>query len=265
MTALKACMKGNFMFSCLNPVEIKSVLDALKPCSVKAGEMVIKQGDDGNHFYLVEQGTLVCSKIFVGDTEPTELRQYKNGESFGELALLYNSPRAATIVCQSDDCKLWKLDRTTFACLIKTAVQRKRERYDTFLGKVDILKCMDRVERSRMADSFREEWFEDGDTIIHEGEHGDRFYMIVEGTCEALKVLAPGEQPESVRMYQPGDYFGERALLKCLPRAASIVARSAQVCAVSLERNAFKRLMGPLENILARNEEDYRKFVCAEQ
>jgi cAMP-dependent protein kinase regulator len=75
--ALKEIMKGNFMFSCLNPVEIKSVLDALKPQSASAGEMIIKQGDDGNHFYLVEQGTLSCSKIFDGDEQETELRMYK--------------------------------------------------------------------------------------------------------------------------------------------------------------------------------------------
>ena len=254
-------MANNFMFSCLNPVESKSVLDALRPVSAKAGDMIIKQGDDGDHFYLVEQGVLMCSKVFEGEEHETPLREYTAGEAFGELALLYNSPRAATIVCKSDICKLWSLDRRTFSCMIKSAVQRKRARYDQFLSQVEILKCMDRTERSRMADSFKEEWFVDGDTIINEGEQGDRFYMIMEGTCEALKKLSPNELPVSVRMYQPGDYFGERALLRDRPRAASIVVRSARVCAVSLDRPAFKRLMGPLQKILARNEDDYNRLM----
>lgn len=79
--------------------------------------------------------------------------------------------------------------------------------------------------------------------------------MIVEGS---VKVLKAGKQ--CVRTYGPGEYFGERALLRDQPRAATVVADSDQVFAVSLDRSAFKRLMGPLESILARNEEEYKKF-----
>jgi len=63
-----------------------------------------------------------------------------------------------------------------------------------------------------------------------------------------------------VKNYKPGDYFGERSLLMDTPRAANIIAQS-QVCVVSLDRQTFKRLMGPLEEILSRNEEEYKKFV----
>ena len=112
-----------------------------------------------------------------------------------------------------------------------------------------------------MADAFREEWFEDGEYIIRQGDkEGGKFYMIIEGTAIATKVLEPGKPAQKVKDYGPGDYFGERSLLKDTPRAANIVATS-QVCVVSLERQSFKRLMGPLDNILARNEEEYNKFV----
>ncbi len=88
------------------------------------------------------------------------------GESFGELALLYNAPRAATIVCKSANCELWSLDRNTFNHIIKRAVQIKREKYDAFLEKVAILKMMDKNERTKLADAFKEEWYEDGEYII---------------------------------------------------------------------------------------------------
>jgi len=57
------------------------------------------------------------------DAEDTFLKEYQPGESFGELALLYNAPRAATIVVNSDTCELWSLERMTFNSIIKTAVQ----------------------------------------------------------------------------------------------------------------------------------------------
>lgn len=133
-------------------------------------------------------------------------------------------------------------------------MQKKREKYDQFLDRVEILKCMEKQERTKLADAFKEEWFEKDDFIIKEGDkNGDQFFMIIEGECVATKVLEPGKPAQVVKQYQPGDYFGERALLLDVPRAANIVAKS-QVCVVSLDRSSFKRLMGPLEKILSRNE-----------
>jgi len=104
------------------------------------------------------------------DKEPTFLKEYKPGEAFGELALLYNAPRAATITVKSDDCLLFSLERGAFNAIVKTAVQKKREKYEDFLEKVEILKSMQPYERTKMCDSFKEEWFENGDVIITQGD-----------------------------------------------------------------------------------------------
>jgi len=160
-------MSGNFMFNTLNPKDEKSIILAIIGVDKVKGDVVIKEGDDGDNFYLLDEGSLTCTKFLKeGDTEPTFLKEYKPGESFGELALLYNAPRAATIAVSSDTAKLWSLERNTFNAIIKTAVQKKREKYDDFLDKVEILKCMEAEERSKLADAFKEEWFEDGDYII---------------------------------------------------------------------------------------------------
>jgi cAMP-dependent protein kinase regulator len=79
--------------------------------------------------YVVETGTLACTKVFAGNTEPTALKEFQPGEGFGELALLYNAPRAATITAKTD-CILWSLDRETFNHIVKDAAARKRERYE---------------------------------------------------------------------------------------------------------------------------------------
>lgn len=161
------------MFDSLNPVDTKSIIDAILPTSKKAGESIIQQGDDGDNFYVVESGTLTCTKKFKADEPEIFLKEYVPGESFGELALLYNAPRAATIVAKTD-VTLWSLDRNTFNNIIKSAVQKKRDKYDHFLDNVQILKCMEKQERTKLADAFKEEWYEEGDYIIKEGDkNGD--------------------------------------------------------------------------------------------
>lgn len=60
--------------------------------------------------------------------------------------------------------------------------------------------------------------------------------------------------------YKEGDYFGERALLKNEPRAANVVAQS-KLKVAQIDRGSFMRLLGPLDNILARNMEAYSKFM----
>ena len=67
-----------------------------------AGATVITEGEAGSVLYGVEEGELDCSKRLNGeDSEPTHLKTYQPGDAFGELALLYNAPRAATIVAKT--------------------------------------------------------------------------------------------------------------------------------------------------------------------
>lgn len=169
--------------------------------------------------YIVESGTLNCTKIFKGTTKPTFLKEYLPGESFGELSLLYNTPRAASIVTHSDS-TLWKIDRETFNNIVKDSAIRKRERFEEFLKSIKILARMEPYERSMLADALAEELFLSGETIIKEGDHGDKFYFVLEGEAVATKERIS----DILRHYKQGDYFGERALLTKEPRAATITA-----------------------------------------
>ena len=156
--ALKKRLEQAFMFSALNPKELQVVLGAMQKVVFTAGQSVIKQGEDGDNLYVVEKGTLACSKVFTKDAEPTFLKEYVPGEAFGELALLYNAPRAATIVAKTS-AELWALDRRTFNHIVKDSAQNKREKYENFLKKVSILENMDAYERNKLADAIHEKWF----------------------------------------------------------------------------------------------------------
>ena len=164
------------------------MVDAMDERKAKPGDYIIKQGEEGDNLYVVESGVLSCSKLFAGNSEPTFLKKFHPGDSFGELALLYNAPRAATIVADND-AVLWSLDRNTFTHIVKDAASKKREKYEAFLTKVQLLSTMDSYERSKLADAFKEEAYQPGEFIIREGEEGNVFYFIESGQCIATKTL----------------------------------------------------------------------------
>ena len=83
--------------------------------------------------------------------------------------------------------------------------------------------------------------------------------MITEGEAIATKSMGQGKEPIKVMDYAKGSYFGERALLTNDLRAANIVATT-DVVSLSLERDTFMRLLGPLDDILKRNMDQYKKY-----
>lgn len=113
-----------FMFQALDDKEKAIVVKAMAERIFKAGQTVIKQGDDGDVLYVVDDGKLDCFKKFSKDAADTYLKTYVPGESFGELALLYNAPRAASIICK-EDAVLFSLDRATFNHIVKDATVRR--------------------------------------------------------------------------------------------------------------------------------------------
>merc|ERR1719215_687523 len=110
---------------------------------VAAGTDIIKQGDfNGNYFYVVQDGTF---EVFVEETsegdggvhseeaalcqqEENSARTVTAGGSFGELALLYLAPRAATVRAKADS-TVWVFDRGNFKSILMKASAKKLEEY----------------------------------------------------------------------------------------------------------------------------------------
>lgn len=81
----------------------RSILcDGFREKPYKAGDYIIREGEEGNLFYLIEKGTCKATKLLGEEKKETDVKQYKEGDYFGERALLTNEARAASIVATSD-------------------------------------------------------------------------------------------------------------------------------------------------------------------
>lgn len=249
-----AVLKESFLFSSLDATEVDVVINAMTERVCSAEEVIISQGDEGDRMYIVETGEAHCFKRSEGGEEK-KIKECGPGDFFGELALLYNCPRAASVVSQGAS-TLWCLDRDTFNAIVRDSSIKRRERYENFLKKVPILESMEGYEILQMCDALQTENHAAGSIIVQQGDPGDKFYIVEDGECTALKAFVTGAKPQEVMQYRPGDYFGELALLDNEPRAASVIAKT-ECKVLTMDRRTYKRLMGPLSDILRRNAARY--------
>ncbi|KAI9219350.1 camp-dependent protein kinase regulatory subunit [Blastocladiella britannica] len=253
---IQASVGNNFLFRNLDEDQYADVVNAMSEKRVALDEVVIKQGGVGDYFYVVETGALdvFVNRNGAGDTK---VFAYAAGGSFGELALMYNAPRAATIKATTE-CVLWALDRVTFRRILMDHTSRKRRMYEGFLEEVELLSSLEPYERHKIADALESVAYNDGELVIKQGDVGENFYIIESGEADVVKVDENGVE----HMFRPlhkGNYFGELALLSDKPRVATIRAKGKLKCA-TLGKKAFTRLLGPLTDIMQRNVQNYERL-----
>ncbi|KZW04443.1 camp-dependent protein kinase regulatory subunit [Exidia glandulosa HHB12029] len=295
---IKAAITNNFIFRELNEEQELRVIGAMSETRVAPNEVVIKQGDDGDYFYVVESGLFY---VYVRPTDSPALpapfnqangtgaqppaswnwtaadsvlhplhgkkvTEVKDGDYFGELALMYNQVRAATVMC-IEPATLWKIDRVTFRTIVLGSRHRIRETYKKFLAEVPLLSALNHEDRGKIADALQPREYADGEAVVVEGEKGESMFFIESGEAVATKRM-PNEQGEVTEIivgrHKTGDYFGELSLLHVKPRAATVraIVRTDPVLQPKLKVAvlgvaAFTRLLGSLRDIMERNARNY--------
>merc|ERR1712037_810439 len=146
---------------------METILLAMKEVSFSPGVKIITEGEDGDYLFVIEKGLLDCIKNIDG--EDKVVKTCNQGDVFGELALLYNCPRAATCVAK-ETLVAWQLDRESFNNIVKDAAVKRREKYDLFLQSVTLLKSVDAYERSQIADALKPEIYNKGDCIVKQDD-----------------------------------------------------------------------------------------------
>eukprot|EP00924_Labyrinthula_sp_SR-Ha-C_P006231 maker-scaffold_31-snap-gene-0.46-mRNA-1 protein AED:0.36 eAED:0.36 QI:0/0/0/1/0/0/4/0/770 len=211
-----------FLFETLSTQDKYHVVDVMKKRLVTAGEVIFRQGDMGDYFYVVESGNLSALK-------------------------------AATVIANADSV-LWKLDRVTFKHAAAQASQSTVETTLKALKAVPLLQVLTDEQLRDIAQVTRICEFSAGTKIIQKGDVGTTFYVIKSGKVNVIngKYGSPSKDGEVNTVLGPDNFFGEVALMYDAPRAADIVAAT-DVELIGLEKHAFISILGPIQEVIDDN------------
>jgi cAMP-dependent protein kinase regulator len=246
---LKEILPSYWVTSSLDEDQTTRLIAAMENVRFKKGEIIIQQGDErADHYYVMKKGQ--CKIVDNG----VVVRQVQESEGFGELALLYNRPRCATVLAETD-CELWRLDRTTFRVILVTSAIERRSRYVDFLSKIPLLSSLDDRARQSLADTLQMRQYKNDEVVVKQGDKGTEFFIIEKGTAEVL------HNGEKVDVLREGDYFGEIALLDPTGiRAATVRASLDGLSVLCFRREVFTRILGPyLTQSLKKRIPSYRR------
>jgi len=274
---IKAAILSNKKLTEMVPLG-EEQLDMLAACAFRkettAGEAVISQGDiAANEFFIVANGEFPVSVSASGSAENKAsdsqvVGTIKAGMSFGELALLYQAPRAATVTSAGKGL-LWVVDRYNFKNILKEAGEARTKEFIKILDSIELFNCLLSEEKEQLANALTETQFLKGEVIIKEGEEGDAFYILSKGQVSFAKggkeiALMDAAKPEKG---SKGCYFGERSLLKKEPRAATATVVSDEATALALTKSKFEELLGSLEDLIKKgaNKESRAKKSAGTQ
>ena len=130
---LREVMANNKLMRALCPSDREMLKDAFQKKDFGSGEAIITQGDAGDVFYVLASGSCDISVAGKGS-----VKKATKGSAFGELALLHNAPRAATVTAEGS-VTTWCLDETSFKMILQGKSQTDQTKYIHFLKQVGSL------------------------------------------------------------------------------------------------------------------------------
>eukprot|EP00927_Polykrikos_kofoidii_P050316 TRINITY_DN44223_c0_g1_i1.p1 TRINITY_DN44223_c0_g1~~TRINITY_DN44223_c0_g1_i1.p1 ORF type:complete len:891 (+),score=172.24 TRINITY_DN44223_c0_g1_i1:105-2675(+) len=255
--ALKS--NGNLsVMATLTQEQLTQLADVAWQEKVPKGSNLIKEGDlQADHFYIVQEG---CFEIYVSsaaNSASAEQAVMSNGNpvstvsrggSFGELALMYLVPRAATVQAQVDS-TVWVIHRLDFKNILLKHSEGKVSGYEFYLSKVPVLKSLYAEEKKALARAMQELLLQKGDMIIQQGVAGKTFYVLIKGRVSCIREGVEKKLSADGATYT----FGSRSLLgETADATVEVSSDTAEVLAV--DRETFEMLLGPLGDIIKASE-----------
>ncbi|KAG7481348.1 hypothetical protein MATL_G00065920 [Megalops atlanticus] len=226
----------------LESQQIKDMVECMYERTFQQGDYVIKQGEPGNHLFVLADGQL---DVFQQSKLLTTIAVWT---AFGELAILYNCTRTASVRAVSQ-VKTWALDREVFQNIMRMTAETRHEQYRSFLRSVSLLAKLPDDKLNKIVDCLEMEYYDKGDYVIREGEEGSTFYIIAKGKIKVTQSMEGHEEPQTIKILQRGDYFGEKALISDDVRSANIIADENGVECLVIDRETFSQTVGTFNEL----------------
>ncbi|XP_072750933.1 cGMP-dependent protein kinase for isoform X3 [Anoplolepis gracilipes] len=247
---IKTAILDNDFMKNLELTQIREIVDCMYPVTFPAGSIIIQEGDVGSIVFVMEEGKVEVSR------DGKYLSTLQHGKVLGELAILYNCKRTATITAATD-CHLWAIDRQCFqTIMMRTGLSRQAE-YTDFLKSVPIFKNLPEETLIKISDVLEETFYNNGDYIIRQGARGDTFFIISRGQVRVTIKQPDTIEEKYIRTLGKGDFFGEKALQGDDLRTANIIADDPEgVSCLVIDRETFNQLISSLDEIRTRYRDE---------
>jgi CRP-like cAMP-binding protein/Zn-dependent protease len=203
---------------------------------LRAGEPVFRQGDQPDAFYVVRKGTVQIEDEDPETGDTRVIRTMSRGESFGEMGLLGSHRRQATVRAL-DEVELFGVDKGTFDRLLAEDMRAPDFGHTmqalAELRELPVFAGLDSEQLTVILEHGAWVTAGPGEALVTQGEPGDRFYVIASGRADVVRDGTP------VGSVGKGRYFGEVALLRDVPRTATVTA-STPMRLFALDREGFE-------------------------
>eukprot|EP00448_Togula_jolla_P011288 CAMPEP_0170596858 /NCGR_PEP_ID=MMETSP0224-20130122/15366_1 /TAXON_ID=285029 /ORGANISM="Togula jolla, Strain CCCM 725" /LENGTH=799 /DNA_ID=CAMNT_0010921227 /DNA_START=71 /DNA_END=2470 /DNA_ORIENTATION=+ len=249
----------------LDDMRVKAMIEVAWTEDVPAGTEIITEGDlEADYFYIVREGSFEITisehpeqrsaETAVVGGEQKVVSTVGKGGCFGELALLYLVPRAATVKA-TEASAVWVIDRQNFKNILMKVSEQKIAEYVTYLSRVEILNNLLSEEKSAVARALVEMHFTKGEAVLIQGEPGSTFYILYDGTVAVTKDGEKVSELSASTKEKTAQFFGEKALLEGDVRAATVTVTSEIAKGLALTRTDFEVLLGPLKELMKQNRD----------
>jgi len=228
------------LLSSLNADDLRYVIEHVAMRECEPGDVIMRQGEQGGSLFVIVSGRV---QVVAEGPPRRELAALGDGAFFGELALLTNFPRSATVIA-AEPTQLLEISRELTSEIIarspdvlKTLLRFFRDRLlDRLLASSPMFSSFSPEEARGLADKFLFLELDPGMRVINEGERAPGLFLLLCGDARVLR-----GQRELARL-SPGDLFGEMSLLTRGPASATIVAET-KCWTLELPRERFQEIM----------------------
>ena len=237
---IKTSLQNHFIFNALTDYQIDLIIEEMKFYTVKSNEIIFAQGSKGSAFFIVDTGSL---DVIVNNNKVNSLQ---TGDSFGELALIHDTPRTATVKAVKNSC-LWVLDRRNFRSILEELNAKNYEENFRFIESISLFSILSTHQKELLVSCLVVLCFNAEQKIVNENDTGELLYIIKEGNVVCT------QKGKEIRKMSKGDYFGEQALIYGSLRTATVTAVDDVTC-VALNREEFSNALGAsFQQILYKN------------
>lgn len=242
------------LFSDLSPEEFIELFERCPLRRFREGQRILQQGSFGDAFYVICEGRVRVVREEAGDAR--ELAVLEGGAFFGEVALLSDAPRTASVDSAADDTQLLEISAPVltelshrYPAVAKALKKFCRERLlRTVLSTSALFRPFGRRDRRTIVERFRARDVPRDTVLIREGTRSDGLYVVLSG-----EVLVTREDVALARLRE-GEVFGEMSLLRNVPASATVTA-SRRTSLLRLPREAFDALVLSHPQLLAHVSE----------